>query len=122
MGYHTNMAEQTLSIPASGDFSFGETLHAHDWRHLAPFVWDEAAQTLSRPQQMGDGRILLLTLRPGIADTLELTCDPPGDPAELELLARRMLQMDMPLGLFHAFCAQHPELAAIPAARECYEL
>ncbi len=112
------MAEQTLTLLAPGDFSFPETLHAHGWRHLAPFHWDEDTQTLSRPQQMRDGTVLLMTLRPGATNSVEMISDPPGDPAELEMLARRMLQMDMPLGLFHAFCAQCPELAAIPAAKQ----
>lgn len=116
MGYHQNMAEQTLTIAAPADFSFRETLHAHGWRHLAPFHWDEEAETLSRPQQMQDGHVHLLTLRAGGMGAVQIDAAPPGDPPTLERLARRMLQMDMLLEQFHAFCAQRPELAAIPSA------
>jgi len=112
------MAEQTLTLTVPADFSFRETLHAHGWRHLAPFQWNEDTQTLSRPQQMQGGQVSLLTLRPGPAGTLEIACDPPADPEELEQVTRRMLQMGLPLDQFHAFCAQHPHLAAIPAARQ----
>ncbi len=112
------MAVQSILVSLQDDFSFGETVHAHGWRHLAPFAWDPDTQTLSRPQQMADGTVTLLTLRPAGPALLQITADPPADPQEVIRIVRRMLQMDLPLDKFHAFCAQTPALAAIRDARQ----
>ena len=42
-----------VSLPAPPDFSFVETLSAHGWRCLLPFVWDEdSADIWSASEEM----------------------------------------------------------------------
>ncbi len=99
-----------MTIPTPADFSFYETVAAHGWRRLLPFAWDEDTQTLSRAEDLGEGRVVKLAIRTG-ADGIEVQTD--TDEAELTRRVRRMLQMDLPLGEFHAHCRRHPHLAPI---------
>ena len=52
-----------ISIPVPADFSFQETLAAHGWRCLLPFVWNEDMQTLERVEELKAGNVVLLRLR-----------------------------------------------------------
>ena len=99
-----------FSIPTPSDFSFYETIAAHGWRRLLPFVWDEDTQTLSRAEDLGEGHVVRLTIRAG-ADGVEVQTD--GDEAEITRCVRRMLQMDLPMGEFHAYCRNQAALASI---------
>jgi len=99
-----------FSIPTPSDFSFYETIAAHGWRRLLPFVWDEDTQTLSRAEDLGEGHVVRLTIRAG-ADGVEVQTD--GDEAEITRRIRRMLQMDLPMGEFHAYCRNQAALASI---------
>ncbi len=99
-------------IPASPDFSFPETVAAHGWRRLLPFGWDEEAQTLSRAEDLGDGRVVRLAIR-AQADGVAVQAGTGSDEAELTRRVRRMLQIDLPLGDFHAYCRTQPALAPI---------
>ncbi len=101
-----------ISIPASPDFSFYETVAAHGWRRLLPFAWDEDAQTLSRAEDLGEGRVMTLAIRAGISG-VEVQADTDSNETEITRRVRRMLQMDLPLADFHAYCRAQPTLASI---------
>lgn len=101
-----------ISIPASPDFSFYETVAAHGWRRLLPFAWDEDAQTLTRAEDLGNGRVVHLAVRAGTGG-VEVQTDTDGDEAEITRRVRRMLQMDLPLADFHAYCRTQSALAPI---------
>ena len=111
------MPTQIISIPVPLDFSFQETISAHGWRRLLPFVWQEDTQTLERVEELSDGKVVLLTIqaaagqvRTGVEDT--------GDEAEIIQRVRRMLQLDLPLDDFHAYCRSRPELCSIADAQQ----
>ncbi|MGI4787464.1 MAG: DNA-3-methyladenine glycosylase family protein [Janthinobacterium lividum] len=98
----------TISIPS--DFSFLETVSAHGWRRLLPFVWDEDTQTLVRTEDIGGGQVAVLTIGAG-QDGVSITTDIDCDQTELTHHVRRMLQIDLPLTEFHAYCQTIPEIA-----------
>lgn len=107
-----------LDIPVPPDFSFSETLSAHGWRRLLPFVWDEAGQVLERVEELPEG-VVLLRLR-GLVDRVRVEVQGSADKgAEDEVVrrVRRMLQLDLPLDSFHAYCVSRPELAHIAACK-----
>jgi 3-methyladenine DNA glycosylase/8-oxoguanine DNA glycosylase len=108
----------TITLPTPPDFSFRETVHAHGWRHLLPFAWNETTQTLERIEQIEDNRVVLLTLRAPSEGTLTITSSEDADEAELTRRARRMLQLDIALDGFHKFCAADPKLAHLPARKQ----
>ncbi len=105
-----------MTIPTPADFSFYETVAAHGWRRLLPFAWDEDAQTLSRAEDLGNGQAMSLAIRAG-TDGVAVQTDTDGDEATITRRVRRMLQMDLPLGEFHAHCRRHPHLAPIVESR-----
>ncbi len=104
-----------FDLPAPADFSFQETVSAHGWRRLAPFVWDEAAQTLERAEVLPTG-VIQLRLR-GAENSVRVEVSGEGleEVAEAEIggRVRRMLQLDLPLGDFHAYCRTVPLLAPL---------
>ena len=99
-------------IPAPADFSFAETVSAHGWRRLLPFHWDEDTRTLSRAEAFSDGRVSLLEISAADSGVLVRT-DTGCDQAEAAARIKRMLQLDLPLDGFHAYCVTCPELAHI---------
>lgn len=101
-----------LVIPAPADFSFTETISAHGWRRLLPFVWHEDTQTLSRTEAFAEGNVTALEIS---ADSsgVSVRTDADCNPAELTARVRRMLQLDLPLNDFHAYCCTRPELASL---------
>ncbi len=109
----------TIRIATPPDFSFLETLSAHGWRRLAPFVWDEAAQTLSRPEVLDTGQVVDLTLQDdgGEVVRVEVTGGGKADEPEIVRRVRRMLQLDVPLDGFHAYCRTQPTLAHLEQCR-----
>ncbi len=107
----------TIRISTPPDFSFLETLSAHGWRRLAPFVWDEDRQTLSRPEVLGDGTLIELTLQDDGGDAVRVEGAGGGEEAEIVRRVRRMLQLDVPLDGFHAYCRTQPSLAHLEQCR-----
>ena len=99
----------TISLPTSPDFSFAETLSAHGWRRLLPFVWREETQTLERVEALTPGHTLLLQIREG-EEGIVVEVDGECSEAEVVRRVRRMLQLDLPLDAFHAYCRTRPEL------------
>jgi 3-methyladenine DNA glycosylase/8-oxoguanine DNA glycosylase len=103
-----------LNIPVPTDFSFMETISSHGWRRLTPFHWDEDSQTLERVEHLSTGEVVQLQIR---ADERQILIDVDGgDESEILSLVRRMLQLDLPIDQFHAYCLTRPELAHIPTA------
>ena len=105
-----------IQTPSPSDFSFLETLSAHGWRRLLPFVWQEEMQTLERVEEVGDGNVVRLRLH---AEDGQIRVEVEGnaDADEIRRRVRRMLQMNVPLTDFHAYCVSRPELAHIAACR-----
>ena len=112
MRYNSAMHVQISPPP---DFSFSETLTAHGWRRLAPFAWDEGAQTLEHVGEVG-GAVVRLRLR---EEEGRITIDADGGAEEDKVVrrVRRMLQLDLPLDAFHAYCRSRPELGHIAECR-----
>ncbi len=107
-----------VHLPVPSDFSFHETLSAHGWRRLAPFVWDEDTQTLWHVGELDSGAVARLRLRE--AEGL-LVVETEGTASwqeeEITRRVRRMLQLDLPLDDFHAYCRSRPELGPIAECR-----
>ena len=106
-----------LVIPAPADFSFAETVSAHGWRRLLPFVWHEDTQTLSRTEAFVDGHAATLEISAAANGGVSVCADAECDEGELAARVRRMLQIDLPLEEFHAYCAARPELAHLAERR-----
>lgn len=106
-----------VHVPTSPDFSFEETISAHGWRRLLPFVWHEEAQTLERTEELHDGRVVQLSIQ-GSKTHLAVEIRGDGNEEDITARVRRIFQMDVPLAYFHAFCAARPELAHIPASKQ----
>lgn len=105
-----------IHMAAPPDFSFHETLAAHGWRRLAPFVWHEDTQTLERVEELDSRNAVLLRIR---ATQEEVLVDFDGDDeADVTRRVRRMLQLDLPLSAFHAYCASRPDLAHVAACKQ----
>ena len=98
------------------DFSFSETLSAHGWRRLLPFVWHEETHTLERVEALTPGTATLLSLRDGEGE-ITVEADGDFDEAEVTRRVRRMLQLDLSLDAFHAYCRTQPELTHLVACR-----
>lgn len=108
-----------IVIPTPPDFSFHATLSAHGWRRLPPFIWDEGAQTLEHAGEMEGGLVVRLRLREAEG---QLAVDAGGEVSEeqgeeIARRVRRMLQLDLPLDAFHAYCRTRPELEDIAECR-----
>lgn len=101
-----------FSIAVPPDFSFAETLNAHGWRRLLPFVWQEETQTLERVEELASGQVVLLKIRFEKTQVI-VDVDEARDEADIAWRVRRMLQMDLPLADFHDYCLSRPELSHI---------
>ena len=104
-----------LFVPAPSDFSFLETVSAHGWRRLLPFVWNEDALTLVRTEEFGE-QLITLTIS-AADDVVQVETDRDCGEAELAARVSRMLQLDLPLTGFHAYCRTQPELTGIADCR-----
>ncbi len=99
------------------DFSFTETLTAHGWRRLRPFVWQEETQTLERAEEMPDGTVALLRIGEENGQIV-VSVEGKAEEAELTGRVRRVLQLDLPLTEFHDFCRERPELIHLVACKK----
>jgi 3-methyladenine DNA glycosylase/8-oxoguanine DNA glycosylase len=107
--------EFVVSTPA--DFSFTETVSAHGWRRLLPFEWNEDTQTLSRTEAFADGSIAFLKIRAAAHGGVSVSAEADYDSEEVTARVRRMLQLDLPLDEFHAYCRTRAELAHLTEHR-----
>ncbi len=114
----TNRMQVTIPTPA--DFSFYQTIHAHGWRHLLPFRWNEESSTLERMERFDNGSVALLTLKASADDhgDVSVECNRDDVPeAEIAGKTRRMLQLDIDITEFLAYCGGRPELAHVGRQR-----
>jgi 3-methyladenine DNA glycosylase/8-oxoguanine DNA glycosylase len=109
-----NTMQITINTPP--DFSFQETVAAHGWRRLLPFVWLEEAQMLERVEELADGRAVLLRVR-GEAGYVRVEAEGEGDKSLIAKRVSRMLQLDLPIAAFHTYCRSRPELTHIAECR-----
>lgn len=116
------MATNNLSfiLPALADFSFHETVSAHGWRRLAPFVWNELDQTLERVEELPNGIVLIQmsSAEQGVKVKVQgEAVEEKATEEEIVRRVRRMLQIDLSLEKFHAYCRTHPDLSHIAECR-----
>ena len=106
-----------IPIKSPNDFSFAECLNAHGWKSLHPFAWDGATSTLERVEEFEPGNAVLLRIR-ATESFVEVETD--GDVDENEVVRRvlHMLQLDLAIDGFHAYCVESPQLLHIPATRQ----
>ena len=110
------MPAMKMETPAG--FSLRETIEAHGWHQLLPFRWDPEAAVLERVEELADGRVALLRIAEPEAGCLMLEGAEGADEADLTARVRRMLQLDIALDDFHAFCTVRPALAHIPERKQ----
>lgn len=103
-------------VPTPPDFSLAETLASHGWRRLLPFVWHEETQTIARAEEMPTGSVASLWLSAG-EGAVQVEVEGSDDEAEVVRRIRRMLQLDLPMADFHAYCRTLPELAPVAEYR-----
>ncbi len=106
-----------LILPARQPFNFERVIHSHGWVQLAPNVWDEAAQTLSRPDELSIGRVVALTFA---AAPEGLAVDIPGrltkrEAAEVAARAGYMFNLDADYSAFYAMARHEPRLGHVEA-------
>ena len=94
-----------------------ETLAAHGWRRLLPFVWQEDTQTLERVEELADKSIAPFRIREAEGHIL-VEVEGKGEEVEALRLVRRMLQLDLPIDGFHNYCRTRPELSHIIACKK----
>jgi 3-methyladenine DNA glycosylase/8-oxoguanine DNA glycosylase len=88
---------------------------SHGWFQTAPFAWDADAQRLERIEALpgGPARLSVAALRNGAGVTVRADRDlSPDERAEVRRRVRRMLQLDLDVGGFHAALGHDPVLAA----------
>lgn len=51
-----------ISLAARPPFNFHSVIHSHGWYQLAPNVWDDECQTLTRVERLSNGRLVNLSL------------------------------------------------------------
>ena len=111
-----------LEIPTPKDFSLRETIEAHGWHQLLPFRWDREAGALERVEELADGRIALLRIAEPEVGHLTVQGAEGGDEGDLANRVRRMLQIDLALEEFYAFCAARSRLAHVPERKQGWML
>ena len=84
---------------------------------LLPFTWREETQTLERVEELSGGNVVLLRMRAADSQVV-VEVDRDGDEGTIIDRVRRMLQMDVALGSFHAYCQSRPELACIATSKQ----
>jgi hypothetical protein len=108
MGAVPRLERAEIVLPARGRFDLRTTVLSHRYRELPPFRWHDGARPfLERPEQLPDGSVHLLCIRPAQQGVLlEVTG---RDAREIEVLAplaarvRRALGLDQPVaGARHA--------------------
>ncbi len=104
-----------IVLPARGRFDLRTTVLSDRYHELPPFRWQDGARPfLERPEQLPDGSVHLLRIRPALEGVrLEVTG---RDAREIEVLAplaarvRRALGLDQPLAGWRRTPAREPLL------------
>jgi 3-methyladenine DNA glycosylase/8-oxoguanine DNA glycosylase len=110
------MSRLTLNVPA--DFSLEATVVSHGWYVMPPFRWDASKCVLHRVESFDGAGALELSIR---ASEGKLVVESKRDLApfrdELRARLRRMFQLDLELGEFHALCAKRKSHRAVAEAK-----
>jgi 3-methyladenine DNA glycosylase/8-oxoguanine DNA glycosylase len=102
----------TLNLPARKPFNFTSVLNSHGWRQLAPFSYDENANTLGYTLRLSDGHVIELKMsdgRDGVrveTDKLDRT-----EQKEVRGAVNWMFGLDMDFSAFYAASRHEPKLA-----------
>lgn len=109
---------QHLMLPLPPHYRWEAMIDAHGWPQLAPFSWDAERQALGRVEQLRDGQVVALRIRPS-ENALWVDIDGPelgtGELDEVEQAVRWMVELDVDFTEWYAFCAEHVQLRHIPA-------
>lgn len=94
-----------LDVPNS--FRLAATVESHGWYLLAPFNWDAASETLSRPEALSEGLVIQLQVRQR-GRSIEVGFTPRRGVSAEEITRRvsRMLQLHVDLDEFHRRCSR----------------
>ncbi len=103
-----------IEIQPPAGFSLYETVHAHGWRHLHPFAWSEEHGTLDRIECFSGGQVVGMSIEQPSEHALRASISERVQEEEAIASVRAMLQLDIALDDFHAFCTGRAELARIP--------
>jgi hypothetical protein len=106
----------TIFIPAPADFDFLECVNAHGWRQLAPFKWEAETNSLERVEEFAAGEIAVPSTQ-GKSNAAEVGFTGSAPESEIVRQVRQILQLDLPMVKFHAYCAERSELSHVPALR-----
>ncbi len=114
MKYHCFM-ECAIDLPPS--FDFLECLNAHGWKSLKPFDWNAESGLLQRVESFGARRVgnlkIYVTGGQVVAET-----EVDVDKDDLVSRLRRMLQLDIPVNQFHAYCLTQTKLSQVPGRKQ----
>ena len=103
-----------LELPARKPFNFTSVVNSHGWRQLAPFSYDENANTLGYILQLSNGRVVELEFRDG-KDGVRVETDK-LDKVEIKEVKDRVMWMfglDMGFSRFHTASRGEPKLARV---------
>lgn len=101
-----------LNLPARKPFNFTSVVNSHGWRQLAPFSYDEIANSLGYTLQLSNERVVQLTLRDG-KDAVIVETDTLDRAERREVLDKVtwMFGLDMDFARFYAASRGEPKLA-----------
>jgi len=103
-----------LTLPTPADFSLATTVVSHGWYVMPPFRWDADRGVLHRVEAFDGAGAFDISIR---HDGGRLVVESKRDFApyrdELRARLRRMLQLDLELGEFHALCEKRKSHRAV---------
>jgi 3-methyladenine DNA glycosylase/8-oxoguanine DNA glycosylase len=110
------MSRLTLASPA--DFSLAATVVSHGWYVMPPFRWDADRGVLHRVESFdGAGAFDIAIRHDGTKLVVESKRDLAPHRDALRARLRRMFQLDLELGEFHALCAKRKSHRAVAEAK-----
>ena len=101
-----------LTLSARPPFSFRSAVFSHGWMQLAPFGYDEAAETLTYVDRLDSGRVLAYRLRaaPGGLSVESPESLSPAERVEVKRRVGWMFGLDMDFSEFYALARREPKL------------
>jgi 3-methyladenine DNA glycosylase/8-oxoguanine DNA glycosylase len=101
-----------FSLSAHPPFNFLSVIDSHGWHQLAPFSYDEGANTLSYVLRLSNGRVVALHLRDaGDGVSVETEKFDKTERKEVTEKVRWMFGLDMDFSPFYAAAGKEPKLA-----------
>lgn len=115
---HFAFTMSRLTIAAPADFSLESTVVSHGWYVMPPFRWDAERGVLHRIESFEGVGAIEISIR---FDSGKLVVESKRNIAplreELRTRIRRMLQLDLQLGEFHALCGKRKSHRAVVEAK-----